>query len=530
MLDRRAFLASASAAPLLAAPKRPNILVVVMDDFGIGNFAPHSQTLKVSDFDPAYVEFLKRKEVPYEPAEALEMSQRAMPTLSAMAKQGVVFNKAVAPSNLCSPARAGIFTGQNPNRFGVYNNIDFNKTGLPKGSMLVESLQKSGYATAMIGKYHVGTRDQALQKREEAEGKKLGFEGSIIEDHHPLHYGFDYYFGYNHHQCPFYNSEQIWENRNYIGKSPEYNTELFTNKGIAFAKQARAQGKPFFVEMAMHAVHGPLRPAAPEKYYKQFPSKSLDLSIFYSHVNAVDAAVANFRDAIGPEEWANTLFVFSGDNGAPVSIGTPMPGNAPHRGHKGGYHLGGIRIPMMMHWPQGIQKGLRTNALVSSIDIMPTALDAAGIKPPANIDGKSTLPLTKGTAKIHDHLMLSGIHSRAWGYTAETTIGENAQRRREESPGAWVITDGEYMLRFTGTVVPGLFRDLEAGAAPKLELFDLREDPQEKRDLSAQLPAVVERLKKRYEAEAKSFPPPPVWRQDRWAELAPGRAASSNIK
>lgn len=180
-----------------------------------------------------------------------------------------------------------------------------------------------------------------MRDKERQEGKSYGFVGSIIEEHHPLNYGFDYYFGYNFHQCPFYDSEQIWENREYTGLQKEYNTHLFTDKAISFAKKAHADGKPFHVELAMHAVHGPLKPAAPENYYRRFPSKSPELSIFYSHVNAVDAAVARFRDAIGLDEWRNTLFIFTGDNGAPVSLNTPLPGNGPHRGHKGNYALVG---------------------------------------------------------------------------------------------------------------------------------------------------------------------------------------------
>jgi hypothetical protein len=82
-----------------------------------------------------------------------------------------------------------------------------------------------------------------------------------------------------------------------------------------------------------------------------------------------------------------------------------------------------------------------------------------------------------------------------------------------------VIADGTYLLRFTGAVVPGLFRDLEGGAPAHFELYDLREDPGETRDLSAQLPQVVARLRLRYEAQARSLPPPRTWRRDRWAEL-----------
>ncbi len=544
-MNRRQFLAT-MAAPALAAARRPNIFVLLMDDFGIGHCSPYSETMNAAMLDPAYREFLRNKDAGIEPEEALALSRRAMPVLHALARRGTVFTQAFSSSNLCAPARAGIFTGQNPNRFGIYNNIDFDRQGLPPGSMLVERLRNAGYATAMIGKYHTGTRNHALRAAvlarhgvTQAEFARLpearrapiareivetGFEGSVVDEHHPLRYGFDYYFGYNFHQCPFYNSEQIWENHTYTGKQPKYNTELFTEKAIGFARRALAEKKPFCIEMALHAMHGPLRPQAPDKYFLPFASRSFELQNYYGHIHAVDAAIGAFRDAIGPEEWANTLFVFAGDNGAPVSVATPPPGNGPHRGHKGSFFLGGIRVPLIVHWPAGGGKGQRNAALVSTVDIMPTALEAAGLPAAPGIDGRSLLPLARGkAARTREHLLLSGIHSRAWGYSGETTIGAAANVRREESPGAWVVTDGTYLLRFTGAIIPGLYRDAAEGVAAHYELYDLREDPGETRDLARQLPAVVERMRKRYEAEAKDWPAPPVWRRDRWAELLPGR-------
>ncbi len=549
-MNRRHFLASLTL-PLAAAPRRPNVLIVLLDDFGIGHCTPYSESMKADILDPVYLAFLRDHKVAYTPDEPLALSRRAMPTLNALAKQGTVFTQAFSSSNLCAPARAGIFTAQNPNRFGIYNNIDFDRSGLPLGSMLVERLQKAGYATAMIGKYHTGTRNHALRtgvlnKHNLKQGElvklpaaqratidreitETGFEGSVVDQHHPLNYGFDYYFGYNHHQCPFYDSEQIWENRTYTGKQPKYNTELFTEKAIGFAKQAMAAQKPFCIELALHAMHGPLRPQAPDRYFQPFASKSFELQNYFGHINAVDAAIAAFRDAVGPEEWKNTLFVFAGDNGAPVSLATPPPGNGPHKGHKGSFFLGGIRVPLIVHWPAGITKGQRSNALVSSLDIMPTALEAAGLPAPTGVDGRSLLPLaTRQATKTREHLMLSGIHSRAWGYSGETTIGAPANVRREESPGAWVVTDGTYLLRFTGSIVPGLYRDAAAGVPAHHELYDLREDPGETRDLTKQLPAVVERLEKLYQSKAKTWPAPPTWRRDRWAELLPTRSANPN--
>ena len=230
------------------------------------------------------------------------------------------------------------------------------------------------------------------------------------------------------------NSEQIWENQTYTGKQPTYNTELFTEKAITFAHKAIAAKDPFCVELALPAMHGPLRPQATDRYVHPFSSQSFDLQNYFGHSNAVDTAIASFRDAVAPEEWNNTLFVFAGDNEAPVSLATPPPGNGPYKGHKGSFFLGGIRAPLIIHWPTGITEGVRSNALA-----------AAGLPAPSGIDGRSLLPLaTRKATRTREHLMLPGIHSRAWGYTGASTIGGPLNIRREESPGAWVVTDGTY--------------------------------------------------------------------------------------
>lgn len=542
MVNRRTFLTStAAAAGAAAAPARkPNILLVLMDDFGIGHFAPHAETLRTRDFDQAYVQFLERRAAGYAPEQALDLARRAMPTIGGLAKTGAVFTNACTPNSLCAPARCGIFTGNAPSRYGIYNNIDFNRAGLPHDSMLVRRLRDAGYATALIGKYHTGMRDEALrrgvlakhgvkpgdwprltrERRAEIDKETMptGFIGSVVEEHNPLHYGFDYYFGYNHYECPFYDNWNIWENRTFTGLQKRYNTELFADKAIGFARKAIAENKPFFVHLAMHAVHGPLKPQAPARYFEQFPSPSYDLSNFFAHVNAVDHAIAAVRNSIGEQEWRNTLLMFTSDNGAPVSLGTPLPGNAPHRGHKGNYHLGGIRVPLLLHWPEGIRPS-RPAALVSSMDLMHTAVEAAGLAPDNRRDGRSLLAVANGKArKAHDSLFWAGIHARSWGYTGETTIGP-IEPRREESPGAWAVSDGAYLLRFTGAIIPGLFKDAPDGAPARFELYDLREDPVESRDLSTQLPQVVKRLREQFAAEARTLPAPPVWRRDRWQEL-----------
>lgn len=493
----------------------------MMDDFGFGQCSPYAQSMTAADADPAYMEFLRRRNSGYEPEQALDFSRRAMPVLSELAKQGVRFTNALSPSNLCAPARCGVLTGRNQNRFGIYQNSDVEATGLPQGAVLAGSLRKAGYATGFIGKWHAGRRNEALRESAVREGKPVnptGYLGSVVREHHPLSHGFDYYYGYNRWECPFYDSEHIWENWEYTGKQPRYNTGLFAEKAIQFIGKALTEGKPFFAEVAFHAVHGPLKPQAPKPHFLKFGGAPYALSNFYAHVSAVDEAIASLRQSLGAE-WENTLFFFCSDNGAPLSMETPPPGNGRYPGHKGGFHQGGFRIPMVARFPRAFRGGEVRSEIVSMLDIMPTALDASGAETPAGLDGHSLLPLLSGkSSRAHEYLDWAGIHSRAWGFSGETVIGD-AQQRREESPGAWVITDGKYLLRFVTSTPAGLYRDSPDGAPARYELFDLREDPGETRNLYQQLPQVAREMERAYRERSKELPPPTRWRRDRWNEM-----------
>jgi uncharacterized sulfatase len=258
-IARRAFLKSAAAATAFAQPsRRPNIVFVIMDDFGLGQFAPWAERLSTAQFDPAAVSYLARRGQRSSPEEGLEFARRAMPEMKKLARAGVTFSNSFAPSNLCAPARTGILMGRLQNRFGLYQNTDVEGAGFPEGSVLAARLQKAGYATGFIGKWHSGPRDPAIrQKNPEA------YVGSVMESHHPLNNGFDYWFGYNHFQSPFYKAQNVWEDRAWAGVQEGYNTEVFTGKAIAFMRKARRAGRPFFVQIAYQAVHGPLKPQAP---------------------------------------------------------------------------------------------------------------------------------------------------------------------------------------------------------------------------------------------------------------------------
>lgn len=512
--------------------KRPNFIVVVLDDLGAGQFGPLANTLQLEDLDPGLMKYALAAQTPYSPSSALDASQRATPFLEKLSEQGVLFTRAYAASSLCAPSRQAILTGSNPARWGAYRNIDVNVCGLPAASSLVTALQGAGYRTGLVGKWHVGSRDHAIREKILSDGgtdediSEAGYWGSATEEHHPLNHGFDYAFFYNLWECPFYNARTIWENRDYTGTQSEYNTDLFTKKALSFMEDSCERGEPFFLELAYHAVHIPLDVDPPEEYRRHVQTGDPIVDRFYSHVYAVDRSIQRIVERLQENgEWDNTVLFFTSDNGATCKMGkgdlSLVPGNANHRGHKGQYLLGGVRVPLLFVAP-GLNTGKnRVDRVVSLMDILPTSLALAGLEIPSNIDGRSLLPLLHDSeAPHHDTLFHVGIHAPSWGYTAQEIIGDS-EKRRDLFPGAWTVLSDQYILRFVGELKPGLLRRCPDGQRAFYEMYQHQEDPLEAHNLYATHPEIAEALLAEYEAFAAALPPPHQWSKKRWAELMP---------
>lgn len=512
-------------------PGKPNVLLVLLDDLGIGQFGPVARRLQLGDLDPGLLDYTDAlHEDAYDKELALASARRAMPFLTDLSSRSMVFSRAFATSSLCAPSRQGLLTGCNQTRWGAYRNIDVNVCGLGGRHCLVKDFQNNGYRTGLFGKWHVGSRDHALRDRlldaggTEEDVHDSGYWGSVIERDHPLNHGFDYAFFYNRWECDFYDSRLIWENRSYTGRQSRYNTDLFTDKALEFMEASLDSGQPFFTELALHAVHIPLNVDAPEKYRSQFQTGFAAIDHFYSHVYGVDWSIeriSNFLKDRG--EWDNTLFIFASDNGATCKVGggdlSLIPGNGPHRGHKGQYYLGGIRVPLMVHWPERINRGDHYDEAVSLMDVLPTALEGAGVELPEGLDGRSLWSVIEGKSQTaHDHLFFTGIHAPSWGYSGKRVIG-GAQERRDEFPGAWVMIEGDWLLRYVGRLDPGLMEDFPHGCEPFYSLHNLKEDPLEQVNLCADHPAVVERMKTAYLDHARHLPAPHTWDRKRWEEL-----------
>jgi len=522
--------------------KKPNILFVMMDDLGYGQWGVNNDSLSINSFDPYFVQLVNEKQ-DYTSEEALELSKIAIPTMSALAREGVVFSNAYTSSNLCAPSRLGIATGVFQGKYGVYTNRDCEEKGLESGTHLVEKLQNIGYATAHIGKWHIGRRDgqvlkNILQKaginentpyskvRENSiEAYKAmetsGYRGSVIKEDNPLNHGFDYYYGYNYWASQFYNSTLVWENYEHAGKQTGYNTDVFTNKALEFIKKQTAENKAFYVQLDYHAVHDSLEPKAPSIYYDKFKTKSYDLNNFYAHMYGVDfnlRRITEYLESINQLE--NTIIVFTSDNGAMAGGPSTLPGNAPFAGHKGTYYQGGMHVPMFFYWKGKINKGFKSNELVSTMDIIPTLIDAVGAEVPKNIDGKSLMSLLTNKAKkpIHEYLYWAGIHSRKWGFLLNKSIVSRNDEPKY-APPAWTIIKDNYLLRYVGKIEEGIYTDYIKGEKPKYELFNIIKDPSEKMNLANQMPHKIKELSNLYYKNTEKFKPPTNWAKPKWEEL-----------
>ncbi|HEY5653402.1 MAG TPA: sulfatase-like hydrolase/transferase [Pontiella sp.] len=535
---------SQDIASIVGSKDKPNIVFIMLDDLGFSQIEAYSRGLSEDDCDPALLKCVA-EDGAYTPDQAFEMVKKSTPTLSRMVDEGVRFNNAFACSNLCAPSRIGVATGILQNRWGIYRNIDTEEHGLKPNSHLAERFKEVGYATAHIGKWHIGSRDDDMVNRylekhgvEDVEGlnywnlgkkypkiqKELrvnGWQGSVVPKDHPLNNGFDYYFGYNMWESPFYNAYNVWENFSPAGCVKGYNTDVFTKKAQTFIEQSLAENKPFYVQLHYHAVHSPLEPKAPAKYYNRFDSGVHKLDNFYAHVFGVDENIRLLGEFLKEKgEYQNTLFIFTSDNGGTPGGPSSLPGNAPYSGHKGMMNMGGFRVPLFFYWPSKISKPLVKDQLVSTLDIIPTALDAAGIEVPENIDGKSLLPqiLEDSEAPVRSHFTVAGIHSRMWAFHSKSLLFDK-HKARELEPAGYTVVDDRYILRYVAEAPSGLYKDARGGVDAYYALYDYINDPLEQNNIIGEFPERAQQMKEIWKRDSRNFPSPAAWGIDKWESI-----------
>ncbi len=424
-----------------AGTRRPNIIVIVSDDHGYGDVGCYGC-----------------KDIP-------------TPNLDSLAREGVRFTDGHVSCPVCSPTRAGLMTGRYQQRFGHEMNPGaLPQHGLPLSEITLANLLKSaGYATGLVGKWHLGG----------------------APEFHPQKRGFDEFFGFLGGAHSYLNLPTTAPNPIYRGTEPvqekEYLTDAFAREAVAFIE--RHKSRPFLLCLTFNAVHAPLE--ATQKYLDRFSSIGDQRRRTYAAMlsamdDGIGAVVRKLKEA-GLEK--DTLIFFHSDNGGPPGNGSS---NGPLRGFKATVFEGGVRVPFLVKWPGRIPAGVVYRHPVISLDVLPTALAAAGGNLPKDrpIDGVNVLP----------HL-----------------TGEKA------SPPHDVLF---WRMRGNRAVRKGDWKLVQVQIAPP-QLFDLSTDIGEANDLAGQKPEVLKELSDalaRWESQMVE----PLWgapvRRPRQRRLAPARA------
>ncbi len=376
------------------------------------------------------------------------------PNLDRLASQGTLFTRWYTGQPLCAPSRACILTG----RYNLHNTVINNSIDLPASEVTVaEALKPLGYATAQIGKWHRGRLP----------------DGSFT---HPLDQGFDETFG-------FLDAKHAWEHYPkflYRGREKEptsgYTADMFSDEGIAFMRRNR--NRPFFLYLAYIESHFLIE--APEedvalfrgKFQEKDPSKPLNAT-YAAMIHRMDKGIGRVMKALDELGLAeNTIVAFTSDNGATFEAGNQgtsnyHDSNRPFRGQKRSLEEGGIREPGVVRWPGRVPAGRKCEEPVHNIDILPTFLAAAGGAPdPAwKVDGSDLLEVWLGKAKVPERTLF-------WEWNAESHDMRAAMR--------------------------GDFKLLEIGGTRFL--YNVREDPGERRTLFAEYPEIFKRLQADWKA------------------------------
>ncbi len=328
---------------------------------------------------------------------------RDIPTshIDSLAKGGVRCSNGYVSCPYCSPTRAGLLSGRYQERFGHEFNpgpagAKKDSFGLPlTETTLADRLKAAGYATGAVGKWHLGEAERFRPQRRGFD-EFFGFLGG----------GHPYFPGQG---APIYRGNQVVEEKEYL-------TDAFAREAVAFVRRHKDQ--PFFLYLAFNAVHTPMH--ATDERLKRFASISDEKRRTYAAMlAAMDEGVGKVLDALRAAQLEdNTLIFFFSDNGGPTMLGTTINAsrNDPLRGSKRTTLEGGIHVPFVVRWKGKLPAGAVYEQPVIQLDVLPTALAAAGVtaQPDWRLDGVNLLPYLNGANAASPHDSLYWRLGRQW--------------------------------------------------------------------------------------------------------------------
>lgn len=350
-----------------AQRNKPNVIVIVVDDAGYADFGCYGG-----------------KEIP-------------TPNIDRLAAGGTKFTNAYVTASVCAPSRAGLLTGLYQQRFGFEHNTSSKPApGYTMKDMGIDvriptignQMKANGYKTIAIGKWHQGDD----------------------EPYFPLNRGFDEFYGFVGGHRNFFGYTKapareftLFNNREPVPENEvSYLTDMFTTNATQFIEQNKSN--PFFMYLAYNAVHVPMN--AKKELVQRFSHLPEGRRAYAAMMTSLDEGIGKLVQTLKEQHLdQNTLIFFVNDNGAATGN---YADNGPLRGLKGSKWEGGIRVAFLMNWPGKVPPGLTYNPMVSSLDILPTAVAAAGDKLTDDFkpDGKNLIPFLNRLDKKPPHDML----------------------------------------------------------------------------------------------------------------------------
>lgn len=369
------------------------------------------------------------------------------PIIDQLAKGGTILeNHYVQP--VCSPTRSCLLTGRYPTHTGVYGIIGPGAAGLPLNERtLATALKEAGYSTAILGKWHLGETEKSYQ---------------------PNARGFDYQYGHFFGNIDYFNHSRNevadWYRNGVPIKEEGYSTHLIAKEACKIIESNDHQ-KPLFLYVPFNGIHAPFQ--VPDAYLKDYPNLSGNRQKLAGMLNAVDEAIGQIIQSLeksGMRE--NTLLVFSSDNGAP-----PPGDNGPLRDFKATVYEGGIRGAAFVNWPGMVPSQQRIKEPMHIIDWYPTLIGLAGgsLKQTLPIDGSNVWPMiTQQQGSPHDAIL--SVSNRGTSLAAIRM-------------GDWKLI----VLDMTGIAAGSKI----SNRYEPLALYNLSDDPSEKKNLAAAYPDKV---------------------------------------
>ena len=414
-LKRLVFLLAIFTLEAHAESSRPNVVFILADDMGYGDLGSYGAT------------------------------DISTPNLDRLAREGVRLTDSYSAGPVCTPTRVAFLTGRYQQRVGLEWALGLSNARLPASEISVaRMLKNNGYATALFGKWHVGSAAESG----------------------PNAHGFDEFFGFLGPNVDFYTHRQVvpkpglfdfFENTEPV-EQEGYLTDLITERSVRFIQHH--DGTPFFLFVSYNAPHWPFQ--TPDQRWEARPESRLEgtRQDYARMIESIDDGVGRILETLAAQGLSrNTLVVFTNDNG-----GERLSRNAPFFHHKATLWEGGIRVPCLIRWPGQLPSGKTSEQAVITMDLTASILAATGTVPPQGrtLDGMDILPILKGEKPPKERTFFWRID--------EQGIVQKAVRR-----GRW-----KYVL----------------DGIEKLEmLFDLESDPGERHTLYYEHPQVVNELR-----------------------------------